>query len=73
MRDGEYDMNGLCYIIPSDLSVVNIKKVPAMVGSAKRTAKPSWGQSVYNYGMAAMGISLHVTHEVSNVTETRGY
>ena len=57
-------MNGLCYLIPADLQEANIRKLPAMVGARKRTAKTSWGEQVYNYGMAGMGASLHVTEEV---------
>lgn len=58
-------MNGICYLIPSDLQEENILKLPAMIGASKRTAKTSWGQEIYNYAMAGMGISLHVTKEVA--------
>ena len=60
-------MNGLCYLIPSDLQIANIRKLPALVGASKRTAKTSWGEQVYNYGMAGMGGSLHVTKEVHSL------
>ena len=63
-KDGIYDMNGFCYIIPSDLNIAHIKKLPAMVGISKRTEETKWGQSLYNHAMASMGASLHVTNEV---------
>ena len=66
-------MNGFCYLIPADLQTANIRKLPAMVGARRRTAYTSWGQLVYNFGMAGMGASLHITKEVRTIqyiTET---
>ena len=68
-------MNGICYIIPSDLNIAHIKKLPAMVGISKRTEETKWGKSLYNHAMASMGASLHVTNEVRviNIFEVVNY
>ncbi|XP_045180509.2 integrin alpha-9-like isoform X2 [Mercenaria mercenaria] len=67
VRDYVY-MQGLCYEVPLDLNMTNVKKIPAMTNDVLRTIYiPETDQTVWLYGFAGLGISVHYTKNANHL------
>ncbi|WAQ94158.1 ZBED1-like protein [Mya arenaria] len=60
----DWYMNGICYIIPRDLTVKNIKKLPLLVNGSRATYDMDENNKQYDWGMAGLGFDAHYTKEV---------
>ncbi|XP_053382555.1 integrin alpha-4-like [Mercenaria mercenaria] len=66
-RDFIY-MQGLCYEVPLDLNMANVKKIPAMTRDDLRTIYVTGAdKTVWNFGFAGLGISVHYTKNADHL------
>ena len=58
-------MNGLCYLIPQDLTKVNIVSLPIMVNGQRQTFTDTAGNGHFDWAYAGYGMDIHYTKKVS--------
>ncbi|XP_045177932.2 integrin alpha-9-like [Mercenaria mercenaria] len=61
---GHSYMTGLCYEMPLDLNMTNVKKIPALVDGSQYMKRLQDGDNFVqkiNYGFGGLGISIHYT------------
>ncbi|XP_052798087.1 integrin alpha-9-like isoform X2 [Mya arenaria] len=63
----DWYMNGICYIIPRDLTVKNIKKLPLLVNGSRATYDMDENNKQYDWGMAGLGFDAHYTKEMKHI------
>ncbi|KAL4233421.1 hypothetical protein ACF0H5_008102 [Mactra antiquata] len=61
----EYYMSGMCYEIPIDFNMENVRKLPAFINARRLTALID-GKAVNNYAYAGLGTSLHFSEGDGN-------
>lgn len=59
-QDSGWYMNGICYEIPNDFNVANIRKLPVLSIASIQVIAVN-GVWKYDQGMAGMGMSIHYT------------